>query len=126
MTGDGWKTEDLQPRVVDAPPHYGYTTGNPVRHVSVANDDGVLGYLWAADADDAAGFEPRPAAGGDAFNASVWWYQRLRECKARNLLPSQAIAELAEHPGGPRTGHVVRGSDGEAASLDALKELASR
>ncbi|HEU5475301.1 MAG TPA: hypothetical protein VFV67_32060 [Actinophytocola sp.] len=125
MTGDGWKTEDLQPRVVAGPPSYERTTDKPVRYVAVANDAGVLGYLWAADEDGAAGYEPRTAAGGDAFNAGVWWYQKLREQKALDVLPSAAIAALAALPDGPRTGHVVPGSEGEAISLATLRELAT-
>jgi hypothetical protein len=49
MTRGGWKDEDLHFRLVDSPPSYAYTTDGPVRYAVVANDNGVLGYLWASN-----------------------------------------------------------------------------
>lgn len=119
-------TEPLQFKVVGGPEDYGDTAESTVRYVVVANRSGVLGYLWAADEEDSAGYEPRPAGGGDAFNAGSPWIMKLREAKARSLKPSQALAELSELPGDEQMGRVVPGSEAEAPSLAALTELASQ
>lgn len=120
-------TEDLELIPAEGGPlAYTNITNGPLRYVEVANDSTVLGYLWAADADDAAGFVPRAAAGDEAFNAWVSWKGELREAKVRRLQPSQALTELAWNTGGGRMGRVVPGSEEQAPSLAALKELASR
>jgi hypothetical protein len=125
-TGGGYRDEDLEFKTVPGgPARYGYAAGGPVRYAVIANQDGVLGYLWGSDPDDAAGYEYRRSAGDVAANAGVPWYQRLRAAKARGLMPSQALAELATDPGDPVTGRVVPGSEGTAPSLAALKELAA-
>ncbi|GHE26564.1 hypothetical protein GCM10018781_78820 [Kitasatospora indigofera] len=118
--------EDMQMSVVPGGPvNYTYRTEKAVEYVTVANDDGlVLGYLWACDADDAAGWQARPAARPDASNAGVDWTLRLRDYKARDLPPSQALAELAEHPVGGLSGRVVPGSRARASGLVELRELA--
>jgi hypothetical protein len=126
VTGGGWKTEDLQPRLVGGPEDYAYNTEGPVRYLAVASDSGTLGYLWASDEDNAAGFEPRPGAGGDAFNAAVSWRGKLREAKNRGRTPTQALVDLAADPGTATMGRAVPGSEAEASSLRALRELAGK
>jgi hypothetical protein len=122
----GRATEDLHFGRAEGPASYAYTASGPVRYVVVATADDVLGYLWASDADDAAGFEPRAGAGDDAVNAGVFWYQELRRAKARGLRPSQAVAALAAAgAGGARVGRAVGGSEGEAPSQSALATIAS-
>lgn len=125
MTGGGYRDEDLEFKPVSGPPRYRNTASGPVRYAVVANRDGVIGYLWASDADDGAGYEWRRAAGDVAANAGVPWYQKLRAAKAEGLAPSQALARLAATAGDPATGWVVPGSEGTAPSLAALKELAA-
>jgi len=125
MTGGGYRDEDLEFKPVAGPPRYGNTASGPVRYVVVANQDGVIGYLWASDADDGAGYEYLRSAGDAAANAGVPWYQRLRAAKADGLTPSQALVRLAAEPGDPVIGRVVPGSEGTAPSLAAVKELAA-
>ncbi|GAA4880955.1 hypothetical protein [Kitasatospora terrestris] len=125
----GWGNErlneDMQFSVVPGgPARYVHTTDKAVEYVTVAREDGVLGYLWACDADDAAGWQVRPAGGDDAYNAGVSWTMRLRDPKARGLTPSQALAELAASPGNPQIGRVVAGSRATASGLAELRELA--
>lgn len=118
-------TEDLYLKPVGAgPARYARATSGPVRYGPVCTADTVLGYLWVSDRDDAAGFEPRTAAGDEGGNAGVYWYQRLRAAKARDLRPSEALAILAAEAGGTRTGHIVGGSITEIASLDELRARA--
>jgi hypothetical protein len=119
-------TEDLHFNPVGGPAEYAYTTDKPVHYVAVAAEAGILGYLWAADEDDAAGYEPRPALGDDAFNAGVSWHVALRRAKSRGIPPSQALAELAEMSGGKSMGRVVAGSEADASSLADLKEIAGQ
>jgi hypothetical protein len=97
-----------------------------VRYVAVANQAGLLGYLWGADAEDAAGFEPAPAAGPPARNAGVSWMQALRQLKQQGIPPSQAIAELSKLPGNDQVGRVVPDSENEAPDSAALKEMLRR
>src|SRR4051794_6095617 len=110
MTGGGYRDEDLQFKPVNPRPRYANTANGPVRYLAVANQNGVIGYLWASDPDDAAGYEYLRSAGDDAANAGVPWYQRLRAAKAAGLPPSQALDRLAAEPGDPTIGRVVRDS----------------
>lgn len=123
---NGRTTEDLHLEVVEGPADYAYTAQSKVRYVAVANQAGLLGYLWGSDAEDAAGFEPRPAVRGKALQASVAWMRALRQAKAQGIPPSQALTELAKLPGDEQMGRVVAGSENEAASQAALKEMLKR
>ncbi len=128
MASDGWDSprlsEDLQLIPLSGGPQdYSNTVDGPVVYVTVANDNGVLGYLWAGDAGDAAGYVARQAGGDEAYNAGVAWNDEFRSRKERGLLPSEALAELSAIPGGVHWGHVVPGTQTDAPDLAALKEL---
>lgn len=118
--------EDLQAREVDSPVEYAYDTVSSIRYVIVSNENGPLVYLWAADADFAAGCEPVESAGDIAFNAAVSWGELLRECRSRNLLPTQALADLGKQSGSRAMGRVVPGSEGELPGLEALRAIAAK
>lgn len=120
----GYRDEDMQFKVVDGPPLYRNTADGPVHYVVLANDDGVLGYLWCNDQSDAAGYVARRSGGDVAMNAGGFWLRKLRAAKAAGLPPSRGIAGLAGEPGGPMTGRVVAGSEGTAPTLAVLKALA--
>jgi hypothetical protein len=124
MTGAGYRDEDMQFRRVAGPPLYQHTAEGPVRYVVVANEDGVLGYLWVSDAADAAGYVARRSGGDVAMNSGGYWLRKLRPGKAEGLPPSQALATLPVDSGSPMTGRIVTGSEGTAPSLAVLKELA--
>jgi hypothetical protein len=66
-------TEPLQFKAVGGPEDYGDTGDSTIRYVVVANSAGILGYLWAADDHDSAGYVPRRAeeAGGMGMNDAV-------------------------------------------------------
>ncbi|MGL5819020.1 MAG: ADP-ribosyltransferase [Phycicoccus sp.] len=116
---------DLRPRIVFSPEAYAYSTDQPVEYVVVGNDDGTLGYLWAADSDNAASYVAQLAGGDLAQNAGVTWVLRLREAKVDGLTPTQALARMEAHPGSPDGGKVIAGSRNRAESLAALRELAN-
>ncbi len=121
-------TEDLRFVPVDTGEDYAREASGSVQYVAVANGrSGLIGYLWVADADGAAGWKPRPAAGEDAYNGSMAWIRRLREAKARGLVPSRALEELAlaPPPEDPVAGGVVDGSLAQVPDLAALTELAA-
>ncbi|WP_329566917.1 hypothetical protein [Kitasatospora sp. NBC_01266] len=132
MTGDRKSSpglyDDLQMKLSPGGPRdYADATDGPVRYALVANADGVvLGYLWAAEQDDAADFLPRPAAGIPARQAAGTWVTQLRHGKQRDLTPVQALAELAGFAGNINSGRVVPGSEATAPSLDALNQIAGQ
>ncbi|MFD8823130.1 DUF6508 domain-containing protein [Streptomyces sp. NPDC059605] len=107
------------------PPRYRGTTDKPVRYLTVADTEGVaMGYLWANDEDDAAGWCLRPAGDAAGVGDGVAWARRLEEARARGLAPTAALAGSAGGAGPGAVGRVVPGSLATAPSLDALKELA--
>ncbi|GAA1308082.1 hypothetical protein GCM10009647_028920 [Streptomyces sanglieri] len=108
-----------------AAPRYRAETDGPVHHLTVANARGeAMGYLWANDEDDAAGWCLRPAGDRAGINEGLEWSARLGAAKARGLVPTAALAELARGSDPRCVSHVVPGSLAAAPSLDALKELA--
>lgn len=125
-------TENLDlRRVGSAPANYASRTDRPVRYLAVGTGEEILGYLWAADGEEAAGFVRRPAAGGDGANEAVAWTKELRAAKARDvpagrLLEEFAAADLPVADGAWHPGRVVPDSQAEAPSLAALKELAAQ
>ncbi|MFH8379389.1 hypothetical protein ACH4E7_00355 [Kitasatospora sp. NPDC018058] len=118
--------DDMQLRLVEGgPASYVYRTGKPVEYVAIASESvGILGYVWACDADDAAGWEARLSLGPIAMNGGAYWFARLRETKARGLLPSQALDVLSADTEGGWSGRVVPGSRATATSVEALREKA--
>lgn len=63
--------EDVHFNLVSpGPARYQNYTEKPVRYFAVVDKQGgaVLGYVWANDEDDAAMWEPREAAGPQAFS----------------------------------------------------------
>ncbi|MGL4745267.1 MAG: hypothetical protein ACRCYX_02610 [Dermatophilaceae bacterium] len=111
--------------VISGPEDYAYVTNGPVEYIAVGNEHGVLGYLWTADIDGAAGYEASPAGDDTAENAGMPWVLRLREAKAEGLTPTEALARMEAHPGSPDGGTVIAGSRNRADSLTALRAMAN-
>jgi hypothetical protein len=91
----------------------------------VADHGGVLGYLWASDADAAASFEPREAADEEGRKAGLVWLDRLHESYERGLPPAQALAVCAALPADPVAGHVSENAEPRIIALDDLREAAT-
>lgn len=106
--------------------HFEVTTESPVNAVQVAAGNQVVGYIWASERDDAAGYEPRTAAGDIALEAGKEWLTRLSIAKGRGLSPSEALRELSSSPGTPSSGMVVPGSLRTFSSLEDLQDLSGR
>lgn len=105
---------------------YEKATDLPVRYVPVRIDAEVLGFVWGSDADSAAGYEPRSAAGEAAFGVAREWLLRLGAAKADGLLPSQALERLASAPHAGEAVWLSVESADTAPSLDALQEYSGR
>ncbi|MFH8656696.1 hypothetical protein [Streptomyces afghaniensis] len=118
--------EDLQFKQVAGPETYSVTTEGPVVYLSVADRTGtVIGYVWANDGDDAAGWVVPPGLSANAVNAGGRWVRALRAGKARQLAPTALLAELARGTNDGRQSHAVPGSLSEAPTLADLKEQVS-
>ena len=119
----GYMTEDLQMREISGPPRYTSRTNGPVEHVPLATQDGKpIGYFYANDEDEAAGWQPVAGASPDEQNLVAPWNRMLLDAKKRGLKPSAALDEMlhATH----RNSRILPGSRKTSASLDALKALA--
>ncbi|MEU8517767.1 hypothetical protein AB0C76_40275 [Kitasatospora sp. NPDC048722] len=94
---------------------YSRTATGDVQYVPIADEHGMLGYLWASDAEDAASFEPVDVDDDGRYRAALAWLDRLRSAHDRKLSPTQALAEL--------TGRSPEDAEGPVA-LSALRAQA--
>lgn len=85
----------------------------------------IIGFLWASDAENARGYEPRPAAGPAAWRAESWWIDQAAEVAARGLTPVGALRERIGMPEDPVGGR-LDSSDDELiiASTRDLRQIA--
>lgn len=85
----------------------------------------LIGFLWASDAENARGYEPRPVAGPSAWRAESWWIDQAAEAAARGLTPAGALRERIGMPEDPVGGR-LDSSDDEliAASTRELRQIA--
>ncbi|MER8085416.1 hypothetical protein ACFVZR_15040 [Streptomyces sp. NPDC058316] len=108
------------------PPRYGSRSHKPVQYLTVADRDGeTIGYVWANDEDDAAGWLVRKAGGDEAFNKGARWARKLHDAKARGIAPTAALAEMIEESDPSKSSHVVPGSLTEAPNVDVVRSLAA-
>ncbi|GAA3478418.1 hypothetical protein [Streptomyces yanii] len=84
----------------------------------------MIGYVWANDEDDAAGWEVRTAGGDEAFNKGARWARKLHDAKARGIAPTAALAAMTQESDPTRSSHVVPGSLTEAPNADVIRRLA--
>ncbi|MER6104498.1 hypothetical protein ABT115_19755 [Streptomyces sp. NPDC001832] len=116
----------MQLKRVAGPPRYNRFAKGPVQYVRVADSDGVvIGYVWANDEGDAAGWVTPQGLGAAAINAGAAWLRKLRDAKARWIAPTALLAELIRDTSDIEGSGVVPGSLAEAPSLAELKETAS-
>ncbi|MFI6578830.1 hypothetical protein ACIBFB_23835 [Nocardiopsis sp. NPDC050513] len=122
---DARLTDDLRFTPVEgAAEGFARTTAGAVSYVPVVSTSGVLGYLWWSDAENAAGFEPRPSAGNAAFNAASYWIARVRGTNVRERLPSHVVTELREGSGGSAAGHIAPDAPAQAENHQAVRAIA--
>ncbi|MFC8433202.1 type VII secretion system-associated protein [Streptomyces sp. NPDC057253] len=115
--------DDLRPRLISGPTDYERRADGPVQFVEVANAEGVLGLLYASDAEGAVGFVVRKEMGYHATKSVQFWKGLWRSAFRRGLAPTEALAEMAQQEGGhPVPGRVLSGPWQEAPDLAALRE----
>lgn len=115
--------DDLRPELVDGPSNYKWRANGPVQYVVVANMEGILGFLWASDAEGAAGYVTRVEMSPDSTLSIRFWKELRQSAFRRGLAPSEALAEMAQQEGGyPHPGRVLPGPWQEARSLADLEE----
>lgn len=116
---------DLFPSSSD--PGYGSSTGTPIRYLPITRGAEVLGYLWASESDDAAGYVKQAAAAADGLRAGALWRSRLAEAKGEGLTPAQALRRWIGAPAYLEFGGIAADAEElEAPSLQALQDLARR
>lgn len=120
--------EDLRFEVEPGgPPRYHSTTEKPVHYLTVADAEGrLIGYVWANDEDDAAGWVTRKAGGPPAFNEGILWATWLHDAKERGIAPTAALAEMVRASGAGGIGNVVSGSVAQAPNVAAVVALADQ
>ncbi|MGC5411647.1 hypothetical protein ACPXCX_49510, partial [Streptomyces sp. DT225] len=98
---------------------YQRTAEGEVAYVPVLGEHGLLGYLWASDAEHAASFEPRDVGDDETYRTGLRWLDHLRAAHDQGLAPSEALRQLTARlaEGHHTPGHM---------RLDALRELAAR
>lgn len=107
--------------------HYTATTDGPVRYYRVSRLAGVVGYLWAAEDDTAAGFI-RKIPGSDPYPHPGYacWRRRLSDDKARGRTPLQMLRGWVGVPRDPSAGGIPEDATEQTAeSLAALEQLAA-
>ncbi|MET7857698.1 hypothetical protein ABZS81_10780 [Streptomyces sp. NPDC005318] len=108
------------------PPRYSHLSHKSVQYLAVADRNGeVIGYAWANDEDDAAGWVVRKAGGDKAFNEGSVWAVKLHDAKARGIAPTAALAEMIQESDPTKRSHVVPGSLAEAPHADVVRRLAN-
>jgi hypothetical protein len=108
------------------PPRYSNLSHKPVQYLTVADRHGqVIGYAWANDEDDSAGWLVRKAGGHEAFNEGSVWAIKLHDAKARSIAPTAALAEMIQESDPTQSSHVVPGSLTEAPNADVVRRLAN-
>ncbi|MFC9931248.1 hypothetical protein [Streptomyces sp. NPDC127190] len=120
------RTEQLGKKIPQDAPRYETETSAPVVFVDVSINGRIIGYLWASESDDAAGYEPRTAAGHIAVDAAADWLVYLSKAKERGLSSLDALHEATHWKGTERSGTVVPGSLREASSPEEVQDLSGR
>ncbi|MFI8892576.1 hypothetical protein [Streptomyces paradoxus] len=120
------RSRQLRSRIPASENEYQEITDHPVRYFTVRRDGQTMGYVWASIGDDAAGYEPRTAAGEEAFEAGGQMLLRLRAAHERGLSALDALAWVVQTAPEAEGSLAVGATPQVAATLDALEELSGR
>ncbi|RDI55322.1 hypothetical protein [Nocardia mexicana] len=107
--------------MTSTPANYSRWTRRPVIYLPVQRRGRLIGYLWAATDQNAAGFERSLAAAGDDLNCLLAWEARLNDAATRGLAPVAALEQWIGATEDSVAGAVPAGMrPGNAASLAEL------
>ncbi|MFD7814123.1 hypothetical protein ACFV6E_14385 [Streptomyces sp. NPDC059785] len=120
------RSERLRSKIPASENEYEEITDHPVRYFTVRRGEQTMGYVWASVGEEAAGYEPRTAAGEEAFDVGAAWLLRLRDAHGRGLSALAALSWVAQNPLQPEMGQIVEGVPQEVDSLDVLEERSAR
>ncbi|MFI7503501.1 hypothetical protein ACIBVL_34525 [Streptomyces sp. NPDC049687] len=130
---DAWRTFEVLDRsrrlrspLPASEQEYSATTEQPVQYYTVQDGGQVLGYLWAARGDNAAGFEPRTAAGEQAFDAGRTWILLLREAYRLGISASHVLNWLGRQELPAGIGRLAEDEPRTCPSLEYLEDLSGR
>lgn len=102
-------------------------TDQPVRYLPVRLGEELVGYLWAAVTDDAAGFRFLLPADAVGHAADRWWTYELMRLQESGVPPLQALRSRVGAPEDPEGGRIDADAEEHTApGLDALREIARR
>lgn len=111
--------------LVSAPlENYASETDAPVRYLPVRLDSVVVGYVWAAVTDDAAGYLPRPEAGRTGEIAAGLWQLRFSDAYRAGRPATDALRRFPSFAADRLSG--VVGPDATEDLASGLTELRQR
>jgi hypothetical protein len=99
------------------------TTASPVRYVPVRAGDQVVGYLWAAETDDAASFVATVRSGTAGSRAKSDWVGWLVQRRREGTRPLEALRLAVGEPA-PGTSVAPDAEEETAPSLRDLERIA--
>ncbi|WP_069161931.1 hypothetical protein [Nocardia altamirensis] len=101
--------------------NYDKWTRLPVVYLPVTQGGTLIGYLWASQSGNAAGFERRLSVAGDNLTCLFAWERRLSEASDEGLAPAAAIERWIGQPEEPEYGGIAADATPTAApSLAAI------
>ncbi|MDA0567729.1 hypothetical protein LG943_25905 [Streptomonospora sp. S1-112] len=119
----GWGP--IGPLRTEDPEGYRMVSLTPVLYYPVLRGGAGLGYVWAAEAGDAAGFAPRVEARGAGYRARTAWVDRFKLGKREGRTPLETIRWWKGAAEDPVAGRVPsEAQEQRAADSKALNLLA--
>ncbi|WP_152513338.1 hypothetical protein [Nocardiopsis baichengensis] len=120
----GWG--DLSPFTLSTKT-YNAAGSHPVHYLPVEMNENVIGYLWASDADWAAGFVWVSRWSEFGFPAAGLWDEWLVDCYSAGMGPLDAMRAARNAPFEAKRGRVVPGSEEKTVgAFHELRKLAAR
>ncbi|WP_051415771.1 hypothetical protein [Nocardiopsis sp. CNT312] len=116
--GPGGRWGDLAPFTLDRRTYHPDTDA-AVRYAPVSDGEQVVGYLWAAETDDAASFIATPRSGAAGSRAKSAWIMWMVDRRSEEVSPLEAFELAADQP--PHGSAIPPGT--EAATAASLREL---
>ncbi|MEO3765239.1 hypothetical protein [Streptomyces sp. B8F3] len=102
-------------------------TDTAVRCLPVVLDGRVIGYLWASETEDAAGYVGRGGTGAVGYDAGGRWHRRLKEARDAGFTAWEAVELWVGEPEDSVAGALpADAEDLHLPNSEAARGLASR